>query len=152
MECLLPWFLAANCQKLVDRVSDPTQFRSIVGVLKYATLTRPELSILVNKVCQFLSNPLEEHWKAAKRILRYLSGTLHYGLLLQPTPRHQPLSLLGFCGADWAAGPDDRKSTSRACVFLAPNIISWWSRKQQLVARSRAEAEAEDGSMAQLAA
>ncbi|KAI5409211.1 hypothetical protein KIW84_054854 [Lathyrus oleraceus] len=67
--------IRTNCQKLVDTVSDPTQFRSIVGVLKYATLTRPELSILVNKVCQFLSNPLEEHWKAAKRILRPLSNS-----------------------------------------------------------------------------
>ena len=66
-----------------EPVSDPTQFRSVVGALQYAMLTRPEISFSVNKVCQFLSNPLEEHWKAVKRILRYLSGTLHYGLLIQ---------------------------------------------------------------------
>lgn len=131
-------------------VSDPTQYRSIIGALQYATLTRPELSYFVNKVCQFLSNPLEEHWKAVKRILRYLSGTLTHGLLLQPAPKHQPLSLLGFCDADWAADLDDRRSTSGACVFLGPNLISWWSKKQQLVARSSAEAEYR--SMAQLAA
>lgn len=111
-------------------VSDPTQFRSVVGALQYATLTRPEISFSVNKVCQFLSNPLEEHWKAVKRILRYLSGTLHHGLLIQPASPHQPLSLLGFCDADWASDPDDRRSTSGACVFLGPNLISWWSKKQ----------------------
>lgn len=121
-----------------DAVPDPTQFPSVVGALQYATLTRPEISFSVNKVCQFLSNPLEEHWKAVKRILRYLSGTMHYGLLIQVAPLHQPLFLLGFCVADWASNLDDKRST---CVFLGPNLISWWSKKQPLVARSSAEAE-----------
>lgn len=131
-------------------IPDPTQFRSVVGALQYATITRPEISFSINKVCQFLSHPLEEHWKAVKRILRYLSGTLHHGLLIQPAPAHQPLSLLGFCDADWASDADDRRSTSGACVFLGPNLISWWSKKQQLVARSSDEAEYR--SMAQLVA
>jgi histone deacetylase 1/2 len=122
-------------------VEDPTHFRSIVGALQYATLTRPEIAYSVNKVCQFLSNPLEEHWKAVKRILRYLSGTLHYGLLIQAAPIDKPLSLIGFCDADWASDPDDRRSTSGACIFVGPNLVSWWSKKQSLVARSSAEAE-----------
>ena len=86
-----------------------------------------------------MSNPLENHWKAVKRILRYLAGSLHHGLLLSPS--HQPLGLRGFCDADWAADVDDRRSTSGACVFLGPNLVSWWSKKQPLVARSSAEAE-----------
>jgi histone deacetylase 1/2 len=110
-------------------VNDPTEFRSIVGALQYATLTRPEISFFINKVFQFLSNPLEDHWKAVKIILRYLSGTLHHGLLIQPTSTKQPLQLLGFCDADWASDPDDRRSTSGACVFLGPNVVSWWSKK-----------------------
>ncbi|GAU47982.1 hypothetical protein TSUD_87860 [Trifolium subterraneum] len=122
-------------------VENPTLFRSIVGALQYATLTRPEISYSVNKVCQFLSNPLEEHWKAVKRILRYLSGTLTYGLVLQPAPIHQPLSLIRFCDANWASDPDDRRSTSGACIYVGPNLVSWWSKKQTLVARSSAEAE-----------
>lgn len=119
-------------------VNDPTEFRSIVGALQYAILTRPEISFSVNKVCQFLSNPLEDHWKAVKRILRYLSGTLHHGLLIQPASTKQPLQLLGFCDADWASDPDDKRSTSGACVFLGPNVVSWWSKKQELVVRSSA--------------
>jgi histone deacetylase 1/2 len=122
-------------------VEDPTLFRSVVGALQYATLTRPDISYSVNKVCQFLANPLEDHWKAVKRILRYLSGTLHHGLLLQAAPIGQPLSLIGFCDADWASDPDDRRSTSGACVYIGPNLVSWWSKKQTLVARSSAEAE-----------
>jgi histone deacetylase 1/2 len=124
-----------------NHVSDPTFFRSIVGGLQYVTVTRPEISYSVNKVCQFLSSPLEDHWKAVKRILRYLQGTLHHGLLIQPAPLNTPLTLTGFCDADWASDPDDRRSTSGACIFLGPNLVSWWAKKQTLVARSSAEAE-----------
>ncbi|KAI5394480.1 hypothetical protein KIW84_061224 [Lathyrus oleraceus] len=53
-----------------DVMSDSTLFRYVVGALQYATLTRPKISFSVNKFCQFLSNPLEDHWKAVKRILR----------------------------------------------------------------------------------
>ncbi|MCH79359.1 retrovirus-related Pol polyprotein from transposon TNT 1-94 [Trifolium medium] len=122
-------------------VEDATLFRSIVGALQYATLTRPEISYSVNKVCQVLANPLEEHWKAVKSILRYLSGTLGHGLLIQAAPTNQPLSLIGFCDADWASDPDDRRSTSGAYIYIGPNLVSWWSKKQTLVARSSAEAE-----------
>jgi histone deacetylase 1/2 len=121
-------------------VSDPTFFRSIVGALQYATITRPEISYSVNKVCQFLSSPLEEHWKAVKRILRYLKGTLHHGLAISPAITGAPMSLTGFCDADWASDPDDRRSTSGACIYLGPNLVSWWAKKQTLVARSSAEA------------
>jgi len=124
-----------------NHVSDPTFFRSIVGGLQYATITRPEISYSVNKVCQFMSAPLEDHWKAVKRILRYLQGTINHGLLISPASLHEPLSLTGFCDADWASDPDDRRSTSGACIFLGPNLISWWAKKQTLVARSSAEAE-----------
>ncbi|KAK2454628.1 putative mitochondrial protein [Trifolium repens] len=122
-------------------MTDATLYRSVVGSLQYATITRPEISFAVNKVCQFMSNPLESHWIAVKRILRYLKGTLHLGLKIIPTNIHHPLSLKAFCDADWASDPDDRRSTSGAALFFGPNLISWWSRKQQVVARSSTEAE-----------
>lgn len=109
-------------------VTDPTYFRSIVGALQYATITRPEISYSVNKVCKFLSAPLEDHWKAVKRILRYLQGTLNHGLLIIPAPKHEPISLTGFCDADWASDPDDRRSTSGSCIYLGPNLVSWWAK------------------------
>jgi len=95
-----------------NHVPDPTFFRSIVGGLQYATITRPEISYSVNKVCQFLSAPIEDHWKTVKRILTYLQGTLHHVLLIKAAPLHEPFTLTGFCDADWASDPDDRRSTS----------------------------------------
>ena len=122
-------------------LQDPATYRSIVGALQYATLTRPEISFSVNKVCQFMSQPQEEHWAAVKRILRYLKGTVHHGLHLQKGSLHHPMPLSAFCDADWASDPDDRKSTSGFGIFFGPNLISWSSKKQYLVARSSTEAE-----------
>lgn len=59
---------------------DCTKFRSVVGALQYLTLTRPDLSFAVNKVCQFLHSPTTTHWSAVKRILRYIKGTVQFGL------------------------------------------------------------------------
>jgi histone deacetylase 1/2 len=58
---------------------DSTEYRSIVGALQNFTLTQPDISFVVNKVCQFLHKPTTVHWSAAKRILRYLQHTLGMG-------------------------------------------------------------------------
>jgi hypothetical protein len=65
---------------------DSTRYRSIVGALQYLTLTRPDLCFAVNKICQFLHAPTTTHWTAAKRILRYVQGTLKVGLTFQKSP------------------------------------------------------------------
>ena len=65
---------------------DATEYRSIVGGLQYLTITRPDISYAVNRVCQFLHTPRDTHWSAVKRILRYVRSTTSYGLHLQPAP------------------------------------------------------------------
>lgn len=63
-------------------LSDPTFYKSIVGALQYANITRPEIDFAVNKASRFLSQPLETYWVIVKRILRFLKEILHHGLLL----------------------------------------------------------------------
>lgn len=88
-----------------------------------------------------MAQPLTSHWLAVKRTPRYLRGTIDFGLVLKPTSPAAPLKLHTFGDVDWAPDIDDRRSTSGACVYLGPNLISWWSNKQSLVARSSAKAE-----------
>jgi histone deacetylase 1/2 len=78
---------------------DITRYRSIVGGLQYLTLTRPDLSFSVNKVCQYLHAPTTAHWTAVKRILRYIHVTRTVGLTFQ-TSRSTLLS--AYSDADWA--------------------------------------------------
>ncbi|XP_073358250.1 secreted RxLR effector protein 161-like [Aegilops tauschii subsp. strangulata] len=117
---------------------DSFRYRSVVGGLQYLTLTRPDISFAVNKVCQFLSQPTDVHWEAVKRILRYVKGTLQTGLKFR---KAVSTSISIFTDADWAWCPDDRRSTGGFAIFVGPNLISWSSKKQPTVSRSSTEAE-----------
>jgi hypothetical protein len=65
---------------------DATNYRSLVGGLRYLTLTRPDLTFSVNKVCQYLHTPTTVHLTAAKRIMRYVKGTIDLGLQITKSP------------------------------------------------------------------
>ncbi|KAK1699467.1 hypothetical protein QYE76_016164 [Lolium multiflorum] len=119
---------------------ESTRYRSIVGGLQYLTLTRPDLSFAINKVCQFLHAPTTIHWSAVKRILRYVKGSSSHGLLIRPSSTSPDL-LSAFSDADWAGDTDDRRSTGGYAVFYGGNLISWNARKQDTVSRSSTEAE-----------
>ena len=121
-----------------DPVDNPHEYRSVVGALQYITITRPEICFSVNKACQFMQNPLDTHWKAVKRILRYLKGTLDDGILLV---KSEMLTLTGFSDADWGNDLVDRRSTTGHCVYLGDNLVSWNSKKQHSVSRSSTESE-----------
>lgn len=80
---------SSNDEELVD----PTTYRSLVGSLQYLTLTRPDIVQAVNKVCQHLQQPQLQHWRAVKRILRYLKGTMTYGISFS---KHSSNNLYAF--------------------------------------------------------
>nr|AAK53852.1 Putative retroelement [Oryza sativa Japonica Group] len=117
---------------------DSTRYRNLVGALQYLTLTRPDLSFSVNKVCQYLHAPTTEHWAVAKRILRYLKHTVKLGLKIS---KSNSLLVSAFSDADWAGCLDDRLSTGGFAVFIGPNLVSWSARKQATVSSSSTEAE-----------
>ncbi|GJU14206.1 ribonuclease H-like domain-containing protein [Tanacetum coccineum] len=119
-------------------ISDSTLYRSLVGALQYLTFTRPDISYAVQQVCLFMHDPREPHLSALKRILRYVRGTLSYGLQLYSSTTS---SLVAYSDADWAGCPTTRRSTSGYCVFLGNNLLSWSSKRQFTLSRSSAEAE-----------
>ncbi|GJR79247.1 ribonuclease H-like domain-containing protein [Tanacetum coccineum] len=121
-----------------DPVFDPTLYRSLAGALQYLTFTRPDISYAVQQVCLFMHDPREPHFSALKRILRYVRGTLDYGLQLYSSSTS---SLVAYSDADLAGCHTTRRSTSGYCVFFCNNLLSWSSKLQFTLSRSSAEVE-----------
>ena len=120
------------------KFSDPSLYRQVVGSLQYLAFTRPDLSFSIHKVSKFMHNPLEPHWQAVKRILRYLKHTISTGLFLHKSPTS---AIQAFSDSDWAGDRDDRRSIGAYCIFMGTNLISWRCKQQLTVARSSTEAE-----------
>jgi hypothetical protein len=118
---------------------DATLYRRIVGSLRYLIHIRPDLTYAVGYVSRFLERPIEEHFQAVKKILRYIVGTLQYGLCYGR--RMGTTRLVGYCDSDLADDIDTRKSTTGALFFLSKSLVSWQSLKQRVVALSSCEAE-----------
>ena len=117
---------------------DPTFFKSLVGSLRYLTCTRPDILFGVGLVSRYMEAPTFSHLKAAKRILRYIKGTLEHGLLYSFS---NDFKLLGYCDSDWAGDVDERKSTSGFVFFMGNAAFTWSSKKQPIVTLSTCEAE-----------
>jgi hypothetical protein len=93
---------------------------------------------MVQQVCLHMHDPCEPHLTVVKRILRYLQGTLDHGLLLRCA---STLNLVVYIDVDWVGCLDTHRSTSGYAVFLGDKLVSWSSKRQNVVSRSSAEAE-----------
>ncbi|XP_020677070.2 uncharacterized protein LOC110095752 [Dendrobium catenatum] len=121
----------------VDNLPDAATYRRIAGALQYLTITRPDIAHAVNTLSQHLQIPEQIHLYLLKRLLRYIKGTINYGLPISKSS----LTLRTYSDADWAGDPVTRKSTSGFCTFLGSTIISWTVKKQTTVSRSSTESE-----------
>jgi hypothetical protein len=117
-------------------------YQSAVGAIMYAMLgTRPDIAYAITTLSQFSSNPGMQHWMALKRILRYLRGTLDYGITYSFFADDGKLSIRGYCDSDWGSNPDDRRSITGYVFLVAGGAVSWQAKKQPTVALSSVEAE-----------
>jgi hypothetical protein len=112
-------------------------YREAIGSLMYASVaTRPDITYAVSALSRFLDNPGDIHWEAAKRVLRYLSGTRDF-TLTYGEERHD---LIGYTDAD-GASHEHRHAISGYAFLIDGAAVSWQSRKQEIVTLSTAEAE-----------
>jgi hypothetical protein len=104
----------------------------------YLTNTRLDICFVVNTLSQFLVESRHVHLVVAKHVMRYLKGTLDYGLSYDG---YHDFRLSGYTDSDWDGSVFDRKSTSRCCFSMGSAMISWQSRKQSSIALSTVEEE-----------
>ena len=120
--------------------TDATEYRSMVGTLRYLTHSRPDITFAVSYVSRFMEAPTVEHLTAVQHIVRYVAGTRDLGCHF-PRRRANGARLVGYSDSDMAGDIDDRKSTSGGVFFLGDSPVSWLSQKQKVVALSSCEAE-----------
>ena len=118
---------------------DATEYRSLIGSLRYLMNTWPDLAFAVGFLSRFMEDPRQEHMAAIKHLLRYVAGTVDYGLVYARS-NAEP-GLVGYSNSDMAGDLDGRKSTSGIIFFLNGNTVTWQSQKQRVVALSSCEAE-----------
>jgi hypothetical protein len=117
---------------------DSTLYKILVGSLLYLTTTSHDIMYVVSFVSRFMESPKDFHWNMAKRIQRYVAGTLNLGLwYTQSEDNH----LSSYTNSDFSCRLDDRKSTSGYVFHVGMNLISWASKKQPIVSISFAKAE-----------
>jgi hypothetical protein len=121
---------------------DGKNLRALVGSLMYLLVTRPDISNAVNHLARAVNKPRKADWQAAMHLLRYLAGTIYFGLKYT-SEEETPTSakLVGYCDADWGGDKKTRRSTSGHVFMLSGGPIAHKCRLQRIVALSSCEAE-----------
>ena len=116
-----------------------TSYQKLVGKLIYLTMTRPDISYVVQCLSQFMHAPLQSHMNLGLRVLKYLKLAPGSGIGFNKT--QNGFGVVAYSDSDWAKCPLTRKSVSGYCVFVDGNLVSWKSKKQATLSKSSAEAE-----------
>ncbi|XP_076912370.1 uncharacterized protein LOC143570654 [Bidens hawaiensis] len=111
-----------DCEKI-----DVTLFKQMVGSLMYITNTRPDLQYVVSLISRFMSNPMVEHYDAAKRVIRYIQGTLDFGVWYKKGGKGE---MKAYANSDYAGDVNDRKSTLGYVILWDGAVVTWSSKKQ----------------------
>jgi hypothetical protein len=135
--------LVMNLKKLSETSSDlgeidPRLYRKMIGSLMYLVNTRLDICYAVCVLSHFMSQPINTHWITMNQVLRYLRGTVGYGMRYASSV---DMRLQGYIDAEWEGSTLNWKSTSGCCFTLGSAMVSWCSRKQTSVALTTAEAE-----------
>lgn len=92
-----------------EKLEDVTKYRSMIGGILYLCASRPDIMYASAYLSRYMTSPLKQHLQEAKRVLRYVKGTLTYGIHFK---RVEEPELVGFSDSDWGGSVEDKKSTS----------------------------------------
>ena len=133
-----PYDPSVLVRKFEGTTKDQLRYSQIIGSLMYlASATRPDIAFAVSKLSRFVSKPGDVHWHAVERVMRYLKGTMNYGLHYTGYPS----VLEGYSDANWISDADEMKATTGYMFTLGGGAVSWKSCKQTILTRSTMKAE-----------
>lgn len=127
-----------------ETVNNDLPYQNLVGALMYlAVNTRPDIAYSLSFLSQFNKNFSEQHWKSAKRVLRYLKQTIDRKIVysLNDADKDKDCSMIGYVDADWGGNVKDRRSFSGFVFMFSGGPVSWEARKQKTVSLSSVESE-----------
>lgn len=118
-------------------------YQYLIGKLMYTSCgTRPDITFVVGQFSKQNADPKVGHLKAAKQVLRYFKDIMHLRITYGASEiKLSPYCLTGYADSNYAGDPEDYKSVIGYCFFINRDIISWWSKKQQIVSTSTSKAE-----------
>ncbi|XP_050920389.1 secreted RxLR effector protein 161-like [Lathyrus oleraceus] len=119
---------------------DATMFKQLVGSLRYLCNTILDICYAVGMVSRFMSKSKWFHYQVVVGILRYIKGTMKYGVFF-PSGVETDSELLSYSNSDWCGDRVDRRSTFGYLFKILGSSISWSSKKQPVVALSTCEVE-----------
>ncbi|XP_048503073.2 secreted RxLR effector protein 161-like [Beta vulgaris subsp. vulgaris] len=123
-------------------LEDVTMYRQLVEVLSISRY-RPDIAYAVSVISRFMQKPMKRHLEVVRRILRYVKGTIDYGILYR---NDKEIEVVGYC--DYAGDLDTRRSTTGYVFNLGSGAVSWCSKRQPTVSLSSTEAEYRAAAMA----
>lgn len=130
--------LSANMWNEEISLVGKVPYQEIIGSLLYLSgATRPDIAFATNDLSRFNDKHSEPHWKALKRVLRYLRGTIDMKLRYE----RQESDMIAYSDADWGSDADKRRSCTGYVIKMCNGAISWCSQRQSIVALSTTESE-----------
>lgn len=120
------------CDVSKDPMVDRGSYYRLVGRLIYVAYTRLDIGFIVSMVSQFMHCIKESHFKAVNMILQYLKGKLGKGILFKRRIGRSVM-LEAYTNAYYARSLADRRSTSSYCTLLSENLVTWRSKKQNVI-------------------
>ena len=121
-------FTKQDCPIDIAQNKTITEYRSLIALINFISCwTRPDIAFITNKLCKFMSNPGDIHWKFLRLLIKYLAGTKKRALVYDMS-KENPLTLHGYTDSSFGDCPDTGRSTLAYVFFYSSALLSWYSK------------------------